>query len=77
MTVLAAATRRARAFAGYAGWSPGQLEGELEREDWIIASPETDDVFSDEGLALWSSVLRRKGGRYELIARMPVDPSVN
>ena len=77
MALLAAATRRVRVFAGYAGWSPEQLEGELERRDWIVATPEPGDVFSNEGLGLWASVLRRKGGRYELIARMPLDPSVN
>jgi putative transcriptional regulator len=77
MELLAAATRRARVFAGYAGWSPGQLEAELERSDWIVATPRPDDVFSADGLELWSAVLRRLGGRYELIARMPVDPSVN
>ena len=75
--LLAAATRRARIFAGYAGWSPGQLEAELEQGDWIMGAPEPDDVFSDAGLGLWASVLRRKGGRFELIARMPLDPSVN
>jgi putative transcriptional regulator len=75
--LLAAATRRARVFAGYSGWSAGQLESELEREDWIVASPEPDDIFSSGGLRLWSAVLRRLGGRYELIARMPPDPSVN
>src|ERR1044072_6340760 len=30
--VLEGATRRARVFAGHAGWGPGQLEGELEEE---------------------------------------------
>ncbi len=29
-------TTRRRVFAGYAGWGAGQLEGELEREDWIV-----------------------------------------
>ena len=77
IALLAAGVRRARVFAGYAGWAGGQLEAELEREDWIVAAPQPDDVFSDEGLALWSSVLRRKGGRYSLVARMPIDPSVN
>ena len=28
--------RRARAFVGHAGWGPGQLDGELERGDWIL-----------------------------------------
>ena len=74
---LEPATRRVRVFAGYAGWSSGQLEAELEQGDWILAAPEPDDVFSEEGLQLWSTVLRRKGGRFALLARMPLDPSVN
>jgi putative transcriptional regulator len=75
--LLAGTARRVRIFAGYAGWSAGQLEGELEQDDWILAAPEPDDIFSDEGIDLWASVLRRKGGRFELLARMPLDPSVN
>ena len=70
-------TRRGRVFAGHAGWGPGQLDAELERDDWLLADPEPDDVFSDDPEALWSTVLQRKGGHYALLARMPVDPSVN
>src|SRR5215212_10944291 len=33
---LGPTVRRARVFAGLAGWSPGQLEAEIEREDWIL-----------------------------------------
>jgi putative transcriptional regulator len=72
-----APVRRSRVFAGYAGWGGGQLEAELAREDWIIEGAQPDDVFTDDGDALWSDVLRRKGGVYELVARMPDDPSLN
>ena len=71
-----AATRRRRVFAGYAGWSPGQLEAELAEPSWIVAMPEPDDVFGRDG-DLWSAVLRRKGGEYSLIATMPENPSLN
>ena len=74
---VATALRRARVFAGYAGWGPGQLEAELAREDWIVEPAIGEDVFTDDPDALWSRVLERKGGQYRLLARMPVDPSVN
>ncbi len=70
-------TTRRRVFAGYAGWDAGQLESELERDDWILEPALADDAFTEAPEDLWSDVLRRKGGVYELVARMPEDPSVN
>ncbi|MBI5104961.1 MAG: YqgE/AlgH family protein [Solirubrobacterales bacterium] len=74
---LPGVSSRRRVFAGYAGWGPGQLEAELEREDWIVEAARPEDVFTDAPEHLWSTVLDRKGGRFRLVARMPVDPSVN
>jgi putative transcriptional regulator len=66
---------RIRVFAGYAGWSPQQLDGEVEEEAWIIEDAHPDDPFGEGDL--WADVLRRMGGEYTLLARMPPDPSVN
>jgi putative transcriptional regulator len=74
---LSVGVRTARAFAGHAGWGPGQLDGELERGDWILEPARRGDAFSDSPRELWQTVLSRKGGSYELIARMPADPSMN
>ena len=74
---LAGEVRRARIFAGYSGWGAGQLEAELEESSWIVEQAEPDDVFTLAPDALWSAVLRRKGGTYAVIAMMPPDPSVN
>ena len=74
---VAAATSRRRVFAGYAGWGAGQLEDELAREDWILEASQPDDAFTEEPGELWADVLRRKGGIYELVSRMPEDISVN
>jgi putative transcriptional regulator len=74
---IGSAVRRARAFLGYAGWAPGQLESELARDDWIVADFSTTDAFTDDPDHLWSQVLGRKGGQYALLATMPPDPSVN
>jgi putative transcriptional regulator len=67
--------RRLRVYAGYAGWAPGQLDGELEEEAWIVTEASVDDPFADGDL--WSTALERKGGRYRLLATMPSDPSLN
>lgn len=77
LEALGSAVRRARVFAGLAGWGPGQLESELEREDWILEPAQTGDVFAEDAAALWPSVLERKGGSFALISRMPLDPSLN
>jgi putative transcriptional regulator len=74
---IAGGIRRARAFVGHAGWGPGQLDGELERGDWILETARREDAFAADPNELWRAVLTRKGGSYALLARMPSDPSVN
>jgi putative transcriptional regulator len=74
---LADATARRRVFAGHAGWGEGQLDAEVASGDWIAHPAQPEDVFTEGPEELWSGVLTRKGGSYALLARMPVDPSVN
>ncbi len=68
---------RARVFAGYSGWGPGQLEDELEEESWIILSALVNDVFSASPEGLWPEVLARQGGQIALLASVPLDPQLN
>ena len=75
--LLAASTRRARVFAGYAGWGPGQLEAELEESSWIVEDSTGPSLFPEPDDDLWGMVLRDKGGLYRVVAMMPEDPSVN
>jgi putative transcriptional regulator len=67
--------RRVRVYAGYAGWGPGQLDGELEADAWLVLPARAEDPFADGDI--WSDALRRKGGGYRLMATMPSDPSLN
>jgi putative transcriptional regulator len=46
---------------GYAGWAPGQLEGELARKDWLIAPADADFVFGDNPDAKWDQAIERAG----------------
>jgi putative transcriptional regulator len=71
------AIRRARVFAGYAGWDGGQLEAELEGESWVLEPALPSDVFHPDPQRLWDDVLRRKGARFDMLRLMPDDPAMN
>ena len=49
----------------------------MDEESWIVEDARQEDVFTADPDSLWSSVLRRKGGEYAVIATMPADPSLN
>jgi putative AlgH/UPF0301 family transcriptional regulator len=67
-----------RVFAGYAGWSAGQLAGELSEGAWACVPGEPGDVLSPaSGADLWRSVLRRQSGRLAVLSTAPADPSAN
>jgi putative transcriptional regulator len=75
--LLAATLRRLRIFAGYAGWSAGQLEGEVEEGSWYVVDSLPLDAFGDDPDGLWSAVLRRQGWPLSAVAVCPLDPSMN
>lgn len=68
---------RARVFAGYSGWGPGQLEAELAGGSWILDPARAEDVFTSDPDLLWSRVLRRKGPPWDVLSRVPYDPGMN
>jgi putative transcriptional regulator len=70
-------TRKIKMFAGYAGWSPGQLEGEMKRKAWLTHPASLELVFDRPPEQLWQEILRRKGGRYRILAQSPEDLSFN
>jgi len=59
--VAAAPPERLRIFLGYAGWGPGQLEGELAQGSWVVAPLAADAVFDVPADALWTHVWRLLG----------------
>ena len=66
-----------RIFAGYAGWSEGQLDQEIRDGGWYVVEAEARDAFTPEPQMLWSSVLRRQRGNLAFVASLPEDPSMN
>jgi len=70
-------TVRLKIFAGYAGWSPGQLEDEMKRDTWMTHPASLELVFHPNPEQLWPAILKEKGWKYKLIAESPEDPSWN
>lgn len=67
-----------RLFSGYAGWGPGQLEGELAMGGWLVVDAEPGDITTTEPDDLWRSVLRRQPDQdLALLSMFPDDLSSN
>lgn len=60
-----------RFFAGYSGWSSGQLDEELNIGSWIVAEGDPNYVFKVNPLKLWKQVLDDKGHTYSVISEIP------
>lgn len=70
-------SRQLKIFAGYAGWSPGQLETEMQRDTWLVHPATLDHIFHPQPAELWKLVLEEKGWKYRLMADGPEDLSWN
>jgi len=67
-----------RVFAGYAGWSPGQLAGEIAEGAWACVPGRAEDVLDPvAGPDLWRQVMGRQTGRLGVLSTAPADPTVN
>lgn len=75
--LLAASLLQLRVFAGYAGWSGGQLEGEISEGAWYVVERLPSDTFADFPDRLWEQVLRRQPWPLSVVATCPVDPTMN
>ena len=75
--LLASAIQSLRVYAGYAGWSPGQLEAEIDEGAWFVLPAEPGDIFAADPEHLWRAVLQRQEGDMAFLATYPEDPGLN
>lgn len=66
-----------RFFAGYSGWSAGQLEDEIKEKSWLVSSLDSTDLMSVNNSDIWKSSLSQLGGNYKLWANFPKDQNLN
>ena len=43
---------------GYSGWGKGQLEGEMERDHWILSDIDLDITFNEESKTKWNKAIK-------------------
>src|ERR1035437_2448769 len=70
-------TRKIKMFAGYTGWSPGQLEDEMKRKAWITHPASLELLFDTSPDKLWQIILNQKGWKYKILGQTPEDLSWN
>lgn len=64
-------------FLGYSGWTPGQLQEEIDKNVWIVNNNAANKLFNLETDTLWRNILRQMGGKYKVLSNYPVDPRLN
>jgi putative transcriptional regulator len=69
--------RDIRFFVGYAGWSAGQLQAEMERDSWIVSQAEPEFLFTTPPEHFWREILKKMNGKYKSLAHYPTDPRLN
>ncbi|HWR58922.1 MAG TPA: YqgE/AlgH family protein [Thermodesulfovibrionales bacterium] len=53
------AVERFRVFAGYAGWSPNQLDREVLRGDWHVVNADANTVFDRKSSDIWPELIQQ------------------
>jgi putative transcriptional regulator len=56
-------TRGLRVYAGYSGWSPGQLQNEMQRGDWYVLPADAETIFEKEVSRIWPDLVQRASAR--------------
>ncbi len=73
----AIANLKSKFMIGYAGWSPGQLEHELERNMWVVAPATQSLVFDTPAEDIWARTVHRLGPGYEHWLKIPRNLTFN
>jgi putative transcriptional regulator len=66
-----------RAFLGYAGWTGGQLENELQQNAWVVTPLVAELMNEKPDAALWRTILTELSDDWKLLVDEPDDPSLN
>lgn len=66
-----------RFFLGYSGWSPNQLEEEMNQGAWFVSELAAKEVMNANKKKSWNEVLSKMGGKFGIISNFPENPELN
>lgn len=66
-----------RFFLGYSGWSPNQLDNELEENAWLIGEISDEMIMTGIQADFWNEVLKKMQNKYKVWANFPENPGMN
>lgn len=66
-----------KAYAGYAGWTSGQLESELRQNIWITTQAHSRLLADEHQKGLWQTLLREISPYHKILAESPDDIFLN
>ena len=71
-------TKDIRFFLGYSGWSPMQLDDEIESKSWVLKNnPYSSKIFEKTPKLLWKEQMEALGGNYLIWSNSPENPYEN
>lgn len=53
-----------RTFSGYSGWTPRQLQNEINRGDWQVVLAKPDIIFDKNTSTLWERLFKKWSGKW-------------
>ncbi len=69
--------QQVRFFLGYSGWAPGQLEGEIKDNAWLVGEIDSKMIMESDQTSFWNDVLKQMKNRYQVWANFPENPGMN
>ncbi len=69
--------KQVKFFAGYSGWSPGQLEDEIKKKSWIVTEVDDPAIMNENIDDIWEQTLNSLGGVFKSWSKFPNDPNHN
>lgn len=66
-----------RAFIGYSGWNPGQLEKEIAEGRWVVADIQASTIFSEDYSKMWENSVKLLNECYHKWINYPKNPQMN